>query len=150
MANNTLSGSVIDVEFGSNDSKRERTLVIANSNNLNFTYQINQLELCGAHVTLLRITFDEVTCAEFQDRASKTVISDNGNPLIRVLFTYNNNSSNISYIELNKATPTSKIPYISTTPSTTPRSDASTILRFDCYVTTITLSFSLYLLLLLF
>lgn len=182
VANNTLPGSYITIVFGSNDSERGQTLLIANNNGLNFTYQINQVELRGVHMALLTITFDEVTCTEFLARASKTVISDDGNKLIRVLFMYNN-SSVMSYIELNRTTPrkpistsiieilptttispiststltnihsmsttvpsTSTIAIISTT-STTSRSGS---LRFDCHITTMVLSFSVYLLLLLF
>ena len=177
VANNT-SGSFIKTEFGSNDSKHGQTLIIATSNDLNFTYQIKQVDFVGVHMTLLTITFDEVTYTEFLARASETVVSDDGNKLIRVLFTYKN-SSVMSYIELTPRKPTSTssteilttmtISPISTsavtnimstkviiptptsnTPSISTTASRSDNLRFDCYVTTMALSFSVYLLLLLF
>ena len=147
MANNTSSRTFIEIYIGSNDSMRGRPLLIVTSNDLNFTYQIRTLELCGIHVTLLTITFDERTCDEFLARASNTTTSDNGNPLIGIRFKYQNNYSTLSFIELISRPPTTStidIPSISTSVTTC---DAT---RLDCYITTMALSFFFYFFLLLF
>ena len=168
MTNNTLNSTFILIEFGSRDSEHGRPLSIIQDPNLNFTYQIDAYEKCGIHVTLLIITFDERTRAEFLARSSSADISDNGHPVIRVRFTYYNSmisntySSNISYIEMTGSHPTSITPTSTLTTSPNPTSTISspvpvptkipsstTVTSIDFYVITMALSSSIYLIYLL-
>ena len=106
MANNTSPGRFIHMEFGLYDSLRGQPLIIVNNKNLNFTYEILSREACDVHVTLLAITFDEVTYNEFLARASRMMVNDSGYPLIRVCFVYDGTHSVTSYIELTGPSPT--------------------------------------------
>ena len=116
MANNTSSGRYISIEFGSSDSLRGRPLfIVTANNNQNVTYQILSREINDVHVTLLAITFDEVTHTEFLARASRTITSDSGNQLVRVRFTYDTYNTTETYIELARTQPLSTSTLISHT-----------------------------------